>query len=104
MVFGHHEEYQPQEPPHRRIADLNNLPRRGRSCPGRWDSGDCSRWSTWITRRSRWWGAGGGGRAQIDPNTGLPILGAGGLPGGVPGAGLGGLPIGGIGGGGFGNL
>ena len=45
---------------------------------------------------------GGGGRAQIDPNTGLPILGAGGLPGGVPGAGLGGLPIGGIGGGGFG--
>ncbi len=64
-------------------------------------------------------GVGGGGPAQIDPNTGLPILRAGGpVPGGVPGGigtlvpggGAGGLPGGGagglpgVGGGGFGGF
>ena len=37
----------------------------------------------------------GGGRNQIDPTTGLPIQGGGGLPGGLPGIGPGGLGLGG---------
>jgi hypothetical protein len=48
-------------------------------------------------------GALGGGPALIDPNTGLPILGAGGpVPGGLPGGVPGVLPGVGPGGGGFG--
>ena len=44
-------------------------------------------------------GAGGSGAVPIDPLTGLPLQGGGGLPGGIPGGGAGlggGLPIGGM--------